>query len=379
MTFGNYNTFNPYQTFDTAYKPNEPTAGTSTGDPRALLGGGSLLQNALQGQTAGTPQLASPTSTGIMAQPTQAQPAPVQNAGISLPYGGAGGGIAANQAAAPAIDPSTMTAQDLPYIPGLEQMGMEFGQRAWQDRPEVAELMSMLQQRAAGEVPSAAEMQLRDTLQQQNALAQGQARGMTGVNPALANRMAADVINRQGQQASNQANILRAQEQETATNQLQNLNQFLGNQDTQRQGMNDAMQQQFFGLAAQARAGDLNAQMQLEQLLAGNMNSLMNADIAQSMAGYQAAGGEVADYNANRNNSFVGGLVETAGPAIGAVSSLYSGGLLGGGGGGGTSPQFGQAGYMGPTGSPVAPATAGQGGLGSYPQPTSFNTGEPNW
>lgn len=190
------------------------------------------------------------------------------------------------------------------------------------------DLMKQMQARAYGQAPSAAELQMRQGLDQANAQAMGLAASQRGISPALAARYA--MMNQAGntQNMNMNAGILRAQEQAQAQGAL------MGAYQNQR-----------------------NAQMGLENLKSGNYNFTQGVN----QRGYDSA--------ATQRSGFASSIMNGGG-----LTSMMSGG---GGGGGGSGGSGGGGGAMAGGSYMNAAALAAGGGeiesSGQLIQPQAFN------
>lgn len=155
-----------------------------------------------------------------------------------------------------------------------------------------------LQARAAGTAgPSAAERLLQQALEQNIAALRAQAAAQAGANPALVARQLQQQQATLGQQAGQQAAILRAQEEERAQTAL---GQFLGQQEQAAL----AQRAQDIGLA-QAQAGlqqqaalsgqQLEAQRAAQQAQLAQQAGLSNVEAQRQFALQQAAFGQQAN------------------------------------------------------------------------------------
>lgn len=215
---------------------------------------------------------------------------------------------------------------------GLDFFRQGLGQQMNQDKGTLANqnaLVAQLQQQAAGNGPSAAQGVLnqgRDAAIAQSQAAAGAARG-NGLGGAQLNAANAGTAATMG--AANQATMLRAQEQQQAT---QNLGQVLGGmreqygQDALRR---DKMEQFYMSLGQTREQAALSARAQMES----------------------EAGQAYRDYEANRlgvakhNSALAAGQVAGIGKAFSSLGA--AGGSMGGGGGGGGGDAGGGGGDAG--------------------------------
>ncbi len=220
----------------------------------------------------------------------------------------------------------------------LQSQVQGFGDQAQQYRDAASggtDFMQMLQQAANGEVPSAAELQMQQALQQQNALNLGAARSAIGANPALAMQMAMRANERGGQQTAMNASILRAQEQAQARQQLAEMTM-----KYEQMGY-DAQQAQMMAQADLLRMQQQESQFGRGLAQQGELAKLgMRTQLTMQQRGQ--------DFAAANQPTF---LESAAGPVLGAVTSGIIGGSGGGGGetasaGGNTANTTG----LGPTG-----------------------------
>jgi hypothetical protein len=210
-------------------------------------------------------------------------------------WGTAMGGIAQGRQA-PTMQAATMGPMSM------------YGQNLWENRQQ--NLADMLQRRATGQTPSAAEMQMNRAMQQAVAAQQSAAAGATGANRALASREAARNIAGVTGDIAAQTGTLRAQEQATAEQALSNLlgtgrrqgidltqigttrdiagAEFLqgaGRENLQaainQQSMNDAMTQ-FYEMQGFSRdVARQQANMDVERLMANNYATSMGVPSQQ--------------------------------------------------------------------------------------------------
>lgn len=149
-------------------------------------------------------------------------------------------------------------------------------------RADQRSLIEQLQARAAGNVPSAAEMMLMDSLERSSAHNLGMAKSAYGANPALAMRAAMNA-NVSGQQdARRQAGILRAQEQAQAEGQLAGTLSGVRGQDMQLQQLNDALVAMYEQMGYDAQKAHMAAQMHMQDM--AQQGSLQQA--AMDLKGY---------------------------------------------------------------------------------------------
>lgn len=176
-----------------------------------------------------------------------------------------------------------------------------------QVRGQQSALAALMNQRAMGRGPSAAELQLRSTTDSNIAAARSGAAGSS--NPALAGRSAIDAGAAMNQQAANQASVLRAQEQAQAQGAL---GQMLAGQRGQDLGL--AGQQAGF----QQQAAIQNQQAHIEQQRALADQQRLQAE--QYMRA-QEMNRQTSAENAERQQQSKGGLFSAAGTALGSMLS----------------------------------------------------------
>lgn len=138
--------------------------------------------------------------------------------------------------------------------------------------------MGMMRQAAMGQGPSAAQAQMQRGLGQAIAASRSAAASAKGVNPALAQRMAAQGIAQQTADVASQAAALRAQEQQAAMSQYG--------------GMAEAQRGQDIGLASQqaqlTQQAGLQGAAQQQQMAQFNAGQLQQAALANQGADLQA-------------------------------------------------------------------------------------------
>lgn len=175
---------------------------------------------------------------------------------------------------------------------------------------------AMLMAQANGTAPSAAQLQMQESLRRNQAMAMGLAGSNANVSPALAQRQAMQAQAQMGMQTAQQTAQMRAQEQAHGQ-------EMLANYQLNQQNQNDQMIRYFQSLGYSIDEAQLKAKMAL------------------SGAQMQSAGA-----TADRNTQLLGTALSVGGTVLGgmyggpmgaaaggAAGKMVAGGLSGGGGG----------------------------------------------
>ncbi len=173
----------------------------------------------------------------------------------------------------------------------------------------------MMFRRARGEAPSAAEIQLQESLRRQQAGAMALAAGAGGVSPALAQRMAQRERTRLGLETAQQAAAVRAQEQARAEEALGGLLGGMRGMDIQLQQMGQNLIQNYMAMGMSLEEANRRAQIELEQVRAGAV-----ANQQQQRAALLGAAGTVAamGFMGGGGDGGGGGTPPTGIPSAGA-------------------------------------------------------------
>ncbi len=126
--------------------------------------------------------------------------------------------------------------------------------------------IQMLQAQASGQGPSAAQAQLRSATDQNVASAMGMAASGRGPGAAGAGYQAANLGAAANQQAANQSAIIRAQEMQSATQQLGGAMAGVRGQNMNEQQQRDSMVKFYMQQGASADQANRQASMDLEKL-----------------------------------------------------------------------------------------------------------------
>jgi hypothetical protein len=183
-------------------------------------------------------------------------------------------------------------AEQVDFAPSGRERPGEFGAgRFGVSGGQQGQLIQQLQQRAAGNMPSAAELQLQRGLQQAQAQAQGLASAQRGISPGMAARMAQSSQARQATDVGQASAILRAQEQAAAEQQLAALINAAREQQLREQLLSDQFLLGSDELRLQAALADAGAATQQRGAAAGAAGSVLGIMFGGGAGG--AAGGQI--------------------------------------------------------------------------------------
>lgn len=174
-------------------------------------------------------------------------------------------------------------------------------------RNEQSGLMAMLQARAAGTAPSAAEMQMQQGLEQNVASARSLAVSQQGVSPGMALRSAQEAASNANAANQQQTSILRAQEQAQAQSQYGEALSGARQQDMaaanfkfQQQQQRDQIVEMHMQRGLSVDQAEQQAQMQLQQMRVNQDLAIQGINAGQAtsqqqfMAGLAGAGASAA-------------------------------------------------------------------------------------
>ncbi len=264
------------------------------------------------------------------------------------------------------------------FMPGIQQGQQNFNQNI----SNQSNLANMLNQRAQGNGPSPAQLQLQQAQQQNVQQQAGLMASQRGLNPALAARMAAQNAANTGQQMAGQSAIMGANEQINAQNQLAGLygqmgQQQLGNQSILQGGLANQNQSTVQGsLGAQGITAGANAQnaQTSGNIVGGMLGGLGTFGVSQKAHGgmidepvqHLALGGfaGAGQVNPNQNPYLPSQIIGGENPFTPKVVSSNVAKYLGGAGGGGAGAEgAGAEGMMGADGmASMAMLAAARGG-----------------
>ena len=188
-------------------------------------------------------------------------------------------------------------------------------------RSRQTQLADALARRARGEMPSAAEMQLREGQQRTAAMLNSLAASATGVSPGAALRMAQGGAIESNAAMNTRAAQLRAQEQAEAEARLAALLASGRTGDLQNTGLNDAMTRFYEQQQLERDRAGLGARIERARLRA-----------AENQAVYAAAARDAAARDAARGQ-LLQGAINTGGMIFGRLAGNSLSGSGGGSGG----------------------------------------------